>query len=225
MRKRHLGFGLISTLFAVGLRAVCAAQPTKVIELVGQDGVTSVAVIRVSAQNALLESPKSPETYLMTPEAMFAIRHQDRTYRADRLDELRAALKRKVDEIAASRGRSGIESAIEFRVTEQIDTISGWRARRIMKLRNEKPEEDIWASSDLMPAALRAAWDSLWAGMPPDYWTKVNGEPGLPELILLYGVPLRILDRDGQTVVQARVRDDQGSSTSFEVPAGYRKLP
>ena len=92
-----------------------------------------------------------------------------------------------------------------------------------MKMTGGKPEAEIWVSIDLLPAKLRAAGERIRSVLPEDYWGKVHGNPGLVEIIMLFGIPLKIAN-NGHSLYQARVLAGSSSNSSFQVPSGYRKL-
>jgi hypothetical protein len=54
-----------------------------------------------------------------------------------------------------------------------------------------KPEADIWVTSDLAPMKLRAAGEKVRSVLPGDYGKNARGNPGMAEIILLYGIPLK----------------------------------
>ena len=56
-----------------------------------------------------------------------------------------------------------------------------------------------------------------------DYWRRVHGNPGMVEIVMLFGVPLKMI-YDGHNTYQAKVVESSGPNSSFQVPAGYKKL-
>jgi hypothetical protein len=56
-----------------------------------------------------------------------------------------------------------------------------------------------------------------------DYWKRVRGDAGLVEIIILFGVPLRVT-YDGRNTYEARIVESPSSDSPFQVPAGYKRL-
>jgi hypothetical protein len=84
-----------------------------------------------------------------------------------------------------------------------------------------RAEADFWVSSELSPPALRALGEKVRTILPRDYWRRVRGNPGMIEIITLFGVPLSF--SDGSTVYQAQIIDSDSDSWS-KVPAGYKRI-
>ncbi|HEX5734556.1 MAG TPA: hypothetical protein VF131_17105 [Blastocatellia bacterium] len=203
--------------------ATALSQQSKVIELVANDGRSKIASIHLNDQNLLFESSDNLMSFLFTTEAFFEINHKDKSYRVQSYDELHAMASRKVDEIAKSQESTTTGPNVEFRLTEEADTISGLRARKIIKINGGKPEAEIWVSSELVPMKLRAAGERIRAALPEGYWKKVQGNPGMVEIIMLYGIPLKMVV-DGRDIYKVKMLDGSSSGRSLEVPSGYRKV-
>ncbi len=82
---------------------------------------------------------------------------------------------------------------------------------------------EFWVSSELMPQNLRALGERLRTILPKDYWRRVHGNPGMVEIVMLFGVPLK-MTYDGRNTYQAKVVESSGPDSLFQVPAGYKKL-
>lgn len=214
---------LMLAFFAYGKAGVVSAKQSTVIELITAETDVKFATIRLDDQNLLFESYNSPETYLLTPEAFYVINHKDKTYRVQSFDELQAAIRRKLSEIARAPETGAAGSDTDIKLTEDTDTISGLKTRKLIKTSNDRSTDIIWVSSDLVPPGLRAAGEKLRRLLPADYWKKVRGNPGIPEIIMLYGIPLKLVS-DGRTIYTAKVIQATDVSVPLEVPAGYRKV-
>ena len=222
---KNLALRLMSIVLAVTWPTAVLAQRSKpeVIELAATDGGSKIASIHLNDQNLLFESDGGSESFLFTGEALFAINHKDKTYRVQSYDDLRAMAKHKADEIAKSQESAGNGTGVELRLTRETGTIAGSRVRKLIELSRGKTEAEIWVSRDLTPMKLRAFGEKMRAILTGDYYKKAHGAPGLVEIIMTYGVPLKIVS-EGQNTYQARVLEDSGSSASFQVPSGYRKV-
>lgn len=221
MRIKIFALGLMLAFFASA--GIVLAKQSKVIELKAKDGAAKIATIHVNDQSLLIEFNDNSMTVLLTGEAVYTINHKDKTYHVDSYDDLQAAISRKLSELAKAQENIVSGPNVEFKLTEETDTISGSKARKLIKMSNGKPEAEIWVSSDLMPLKLRAAGERMRAMLPADFYKKVHGNPGLPEIILSFGIPLKIVGY-GPDVYQANIIETPDSDTLLQVPAGYRKV-
>jgi len=203
--------------------ATALAQQPKVIELVASDGGSKVASIYLNDQNLLVESSENSMSFLFTTEAFIEINHKDKSYRVQSYNELQAMASRKIDEITKSQESTPIGPNVEFRLTEESDIISGLRARKIIKMNGGKPEAEIWVSSELVPMKLRAAGESIRSVLLEGYWKKVQANLGMVEIIMLYGIPLKMVV-DGRDIYKVKTLDGSSSGRSLQVPSGYRKV-
>ena len=220
---KNVALLFLSIALAFSWPANALAQQSKVIELVASDGGPKIASIYLNDQNLLFESSDNLMSVLFTTEAVFEINHKGKSYRVQSYDELQAMASRKVDESDRSQESTTFGPNVEFRLTEEADTIYGLRARKIMKMSGGKPEAEIWVSSELVPMKLRAAGERMRSVLPEGYWKKVQGNPGMAEIIMLYGIPLKMVV-DGRDIYKVKMIDGSRSGKSFEVPTGYRKV-
>ncbi len=223
MTIKYLTLRLMSVALAFTWPAIVLAQQSKVIELVAANGGSKIASIHLNDQSLLFEFGNDPESFLFTGEAIFTMNHKDKTYKVLSYDELQAMANRKADEITRSQDGAGNKPGVELRLTGEADTIAGLRARKLIKMSSGKPEAEIWVSSDLVPMKLRAAGERIMSVLGSDYWRRVGGNPGMLEIIMLYGIPIKIVN-EGHNVYQARVVEGSTSSALFQVPSGYRKV-
>jgi len=214
---------LMLAFFAYGKAGVVSAKQSTVIELITTETALKFATIRMDDQNLLFESYNSTESYLLTSEAFYVINHKDKTYHVQSFDELQAAIRRKLGEIAGAPEASAVGPNIDMKLTEETETVAGLKTRKLIQTGNGPSTNIIWVSSDLVPQGLRAAGEKLRRLLPTDYWKKVHGNPGIPEIILLYGIPLKEVS-DGRPIYTANVIQATDTSVPLEVPAGYRKV-
>ena len=223
MITKNVALRFLSIALAFSWPATALAQQPKVIELVASDGGSKIASIYLNDQNLLFEFGESPMSFLFTTEAFIEINHKDKSYRVQSYDELQAMASRKGDEIAKSQESTTVGPNVEFRLTEEADTISGQRARKIIKMTGGKPEAEIWVSSELVPMKLRAAGERIRSVLPEGYWKKAQGNPGMVEIIMLYGIPLKMVV-EGRDMYKVKMLDGSGSGRSLQVPSGYREV-
>jgi len=220
MRIKTLALSLLLAGFASGNPGVVSAK-SKVIEFVAKDG-SKISTIHVNDQSLLAEFNNNSDSFFFSDEAFFTMNNNDRTYRVQSYADLLANASRKAAEIAQSPEGADAGQGVEFKLTEETDMISGFRARKLIKTNKGETEAEFWVSSELVPSSLRALGERLRSILPKDYWRRVHGNPGMVEIVVLFGVPLRMTH--GHDSYQARVVETSSSDSSFKVPAGYRRL-
>jgi hypothetical protein len=102
------------------------------------------------------------------------------------------------------------------------ETISGFKTRKLISTSRGEPDVVFWVSSELTPLKLRAVGQRIRAILPRDYWKKVRGNPGMLEIIWLFGVPVRMTSSGHD--FQAQVLESSTPDSSFQVPEGYRRV-
>lgn len=221
---------LISVILALSCPIIVSGQQSKVIKFVSSNCETAITEsngdskelsFTLDDRNILVESGYPYITHLITAEAFISINHKLKTYSVQSYDEVEARLSRKAGEITKSQESTTFGPNVEFRLTEETDTMDGFRVRKILKL--GKPKLEMWVTSDLIPVRLRTFGESLKAIFPASFWEKVLKNPGWTEIIMLHGVPLKIAI-DGHTVCRAEIQESTTSNSLFEVPADYKRV-
>lgn len=221
MRIKILAFSLMLAVLASGNAGVVLAKQSRVIQLVAKDGA-KIATIHVNDQSLRFESNNNAGSFFFDDQAVVTMNHTDRTYRVQSYADIEASLSRKAAEISQSHESPGAPKGVELKLTEETDTISGLKARKLIKTNKGETEVEFWISSELLPPRVRALGERLRSILPTDYWSRVHGNPGMVEIVILFGVPLRMTY--GHESYQARGVNSSSSDSSFQVPAGYRKL-
>src|SRR5262249_35307375 len=190
---KNPALSLMSIVLAVTWPIAVVAQRSKpeVIELAATDGGSKIASIRLNGQNLLFESDGGSESFLFTGEALFAINHKDKTYRAQSYDDLRAMAKHKADEIPKSQESAGNGPAVELRLTRETGTIAGSRAHKLIELSRGETDREMWVSRALTRMQVRACGERMRATLPGEYYKKAHWAPGLLQIIIAYRVPLK----------------------------------
>jgi len=205
----------LSAILASTSSGLSAFRQAKQIELSSKDPGSKVVTFRVSARSLLLELIEGTESTLFMDEAIFSINNQDKTYRVQSYADLLANAKQK-----AASARSASDQGVEFKLTDETETISGFTARKLIRTTKGKHDAEFWMSRELLPDGVRKLGEALRSSLPQNYWARVHGNPGLVELAVLYGVPLRF--KADQLTYQARIIDTPESS--LQLPSGYKKL-
>jgi hypothetical protein len=222
MKIKMLSASLLLAVLASSSGGVVPAKQSKVVELLAKDGGSRIATIRVNDQSLLFESNSNSDAVLFSDEACFTINNKAKTYHVQSYAELQTIASRKAVEIAQSPENTDAAQGVELKLSDETDTISGLRARKLIKTSGGVPEAEFWVSSELVPQSLRAFGERLRTILPKDYWRRVHGNPGMVEIVMLFGVPLK-MTYDGHNTYQARVVESSSSDSSFQVPAGYEK--
>jgi len=223
MRIKTLALGLLFTVFASANADVTSTNKVTLITLAADGGGSNVVSIHVDDQRLLAEYDENSNAFLFTEDAFFTINKKDKTYRVQSYADLQAGISRKAVEIAHSSETANAGSGVEFKLTEESRTIAGLRVRKLIVSANKgEIETEFWVTSELMPSRLREFGETLRSRLPKGYWTTMHGNPGLLEIIVLYGVPLEIASK-GQKTYLAKV-SSSSSAFSFDVPAGYKRL-
>jgi hypothetical protein len=201
--------------------ASAAPKQSRVIYLVSKDGGSKIATIHVNEDSMLCEFNGNSEAALFTGEALFTINNQDKTYRVQSYSDLEAAARNKARELAQQTKTVDTSQGVILELTDEVNTISGVKARKLKKIVDNRSTADFWVSSELSPAPLRTFGERVRTALPRDYWLRVHGNPGMIEIIALYGVPLSF--SDGATVYEAQIKNADSDAWS-KVPEGYKKV-
>jgi hypothetical protein len=211
---------LVAVLTSSG-SGVASIQQLKVISLAAKSGAT-IATIRVSPQSLLYEFNDNADAVLFTDQAYFMLNRKDKTYRVQSYADLQEIASRKTAEIANSPQPADAAKGVAFNLTQDMETISGVMTRKLIKTRGGETEAEFWVSSELLPPNLRTFGERLRTILPKDYWNRVHGNPGMIEIVTLFGVPLKATF--GHETYEAKVVESPGSDSQFQVPDGYKKL-
>jgi hypothetical protein len=222
MKIKILALSLILLLVVPIAPRTALARQSRVIELVAKEGGSKIGTIYVNDQNLLAQFKGNSEALLFTAEAFYTINHKNKTYRVQTWDELQTGLSRKAGEIAQSQEKISGGPEIELKLTEETETISGFKTRKLIRTSRGEPDVVFWVASELTPMKLRAVGERIRAMLPGDYWKKVRGNPGMVEIIWLFGVPLRMTSSGHN--FQAQVLESSIPDSSFQVPEGYRRI-
>ncbi len=199
-----------------------SSQPVKTIELVGPEG-TAAVTLAVSDSSILVEGRDDAAVALLTPDAVVHIDHKSKTYFEYRYDEMKTLIDKKLEEFGKMPTGPDAGPQVDFKLTDAIAMIGGFKSRKLLKLDHGRTESEIWVCDDLMPANLRPVNEKMRRIFTSDYWRRSRGNPGLLEVVLLYGIPLRI-GVDGKDVLQARVSESVRPVALFHVPSGYQRI-
>jgi hypothetical protein len=225
MRKNNFALNFFVAILTLSLPAIALAQQAKVIELVKNDGGVKTVTITMDDEHILFEVANTSDVLLLTTEAAFTIDHADKSYHEVSYDEILALLSRSLNENAGGgevKPKAAVDPDVEIKITEETDSASGFKGYKFIRTNKGKPEIEMWLSTDLMPVKLRAINEKVRKTLPADYWKK-RPASGLHELIILYGIPVKIIT-NGKEIYHMQAGKSPSSSPSFQVPSDYKKL-
>ena len=200
-----------------------ARDPADALRISRRDHASSGAACGVDRDGQADTTRNDAAVALLTPDAVVDINHKSKTYLEYRYDEMKTLMNKRLEAVAKLPEGADVGPEVEFRLTDAVATFAGFKSRKLLKLNHGRPESEIWVCDDVMPANLRPVNEKMREIYTPDYWKKSRGNPGMLEVVLLYGIPLRVVV-DGKDVLQARVSDSVRPAAAFHVPAGYQRL-
>ena len=239
MLTRNLSLCLMVATLSLNWTAIALAQQAKVIVIAPSDckptdssinAKAATMSIHVNAQNILIELKDQAYSLLFTDESLITISHKAKSYSVQNYDELQATNKRNADNGDKYHERTGkwLGYNREFRITDETATISGLNVHKVIEVIGDKVKAEMWVSSESVPVRLRERMKSIY---PEDYWKKVTFKPMITDIIMLWGVPIKMIGtgeygnlRGRQVVCESRVFEDSISDKAFQVPPDYRKV-
>ena len=219
MKSRLLFLTLFSAIVAACGSGIVSAKQTKVIVLASKDPGSKTITIRASAKSLLLEFGENADGALFTEDAFMTINNKDKTYRVQTYAELLANARLEAARLAKTVEDRGPQD-VEFKLTELTETISGFTTHKLIRTENGEPSTEFWVSTELLPKSVRSLSDTIQTILPKNYLRRMRGNPGIVEMVMLFGVPLKM--KHGADAYQAQVMESP--DTSFQIPAGYRKI-
>ena len=208
---------MAAVLFGSGVSA--AAQQPRRVELVEPGSGRIFGTIHISSQAVTLESGDG-QSVIYTPTSLVHVNHKEKTYYEQTYELLAAMAAQAVKDLPAAKDAP---PGVEYKLTTETETIAGCRAVKLVRT-GRGASDSAWVCKDWQPPAMRKAGDRLAGIFPADYWRRIGGNPGVMETVLIYGIPLRA-ERSGKLVYDARVTAGTIPAGTFEIPAGYKKVP
>jgi|GEM_PF-6130768 len=229
---RNLSLSLILATLGLSWPAIPIAGQSKVIVIAPSDckptevdlsDSLSAMSIHVNAENILFDFGGTAMSCLFTDEGLILIAHEAKVYSVQSYDELKATHSRQVDEGDSYHKRTGKWLGNrEFIMTDETATISGLTTHKVIQMIGDKIEAEIWVSIESVPIRLRERMKSTYQ---EDHWKKASLKPWITDIIMLYGVPVKMVEKrkSGILVCEARVFEESISANAFQVPSGYRR--
>jgi hypothetical protein len=219
MKSRLLLLTLLLAIVSAPGTGIVSAKQTKVIVLASKDPGSKSITIRASAKSLLLEFGENADGALFTDDAFITINNKDKTYRVQSYSDLLASARLEASRLAQTGEDTGTQG-VEFKLTELTETISGLSARKLIRTEKGEPSTEFWVSRELLPPSVRSLSDTIQTILPKNYLRRMRGNPGIVEMVMLYGVPLKM--KHGTDIYQAQVTESR--ETSFQIPVEYKRI-
>lgn len=194
-------------------------------ELIAKDG-SLIARIFVGDDSLLLDPPIQQRGYLFKPESYVCLNRSDKSYAVHSYRDLLAGLPNKAESESYDRQNALSDVRMTgFRETGEIDLIAGFTATKLVRADREKGDIEIWVSEEITPPALRTVGWKIREMLPTNYWDDDFRLPTLLQAIVLYGVPLRIVDHEieDKNVEAIAMKTEDIAQTLFKIPSAYRE--
>jgi len=108
-----------------------------------------------------------------------------------------------------------------------MEVIAGIRATKLVRARQGTVKAELWVASEITPTTFRAIARNIRNKLPANYWDNNNEMPMLFQAILVFGVPLRIVDhqsqRDSGGLEAVAIKNEDIPDSLFEIPGEYRQ--
>ncbi len=207
-----------------GVEGTLLARHPCGVELIGRDGSLRARVF-VASDSVLLDFPAQQRGFLFKPDFYVYLSHRDKTYRVHSYVSLFPNLPNNAKDRFRQHLPASKISIGGFRLTGETDLIAGINAVKIVRARQDNGETELWVSAEVTPARLRAVGQNIRERLPANYWDDNNRVPTLFQAILLFGVPLRIVDRQNEAneVEALGIKEEDIPDSFFEIPSEYRQ--
>jgi hypothetical protein len=220
MKIRILAVSLLLA-FCFSNSGIAASGKSHVFDLIGNDG-SKIATIHIDEQSLQYEFDNDSEVVAFTGDSMVSLHRKNKSYSIRSYADLESIASQKAAELSRSQINTDANTTMVLDLRNETQKFDGVKAQKLVRTTNGRTDAEFWVSSELAPPALRSLGEKLRKTLPKNYWAQVHGYPGMIEIIMLFGVPLRGTYQGSHTF-QARA---VGNSTSdvFRVPTDYKRV-
>jgi len=214
---------LLIALSGARLEGTTLTRSAEGFELIAKDGSLTARMF-VGTDSLLLDFPIQQRGYLFKPESYVYLNRSDKLYTVHSYGDLFSGLPNKAESESYDRANASSDVRMTgFRETGEIDLIAGFTATKLVRAGREKGDTEIWVSEEITPPALRAVGRKIREMLPTNYWDGDYRLPTLVQAILVYGVPLRIVDHEieGKDVEAIAMKREDITHGLFTIPAAY----
>lgn len=225
MKYMILTLTLLLAFSGIGLEGTTLTTRAQVVELIAKDGSLRARVF-LGTDSLLLEFPIQQRGYLFKPESYVYLNRSDKTYRVHSYANLLASFPNKANSGSFHRQNGASDVWVAgFRQTGETDLIAGFNATKFVRTSRGKVEIEIWVSEEITPAALRTVGRGIRDILPTNYWDDDDRLPTLFQAILVFGVPLRIVDYESEAsgVEAMAMKKEDIPDSLFQIPSEYRE--
>lgn len=220
MKTRVLTVSLLLA-FCFSETGNAASGKARVFDLIGNDG-SKIATIHIDGKSLQYEFDNSSEVIVFTADSMVSLHKKNKSYSIQSYASLESIASQRAAELSKLPGSADDTAAMVLDLKTETQKLAGVKVQKLVRTSNGRPEAEFWVSSELAPPGLRSLGERLRKVLPKNYWAQVHGYPGMIEVIMLFGVPLRGTYQGSHTF-QARAVGSSGSG-AFRLPADYKRV-
>lgn len=224
MRSFILALALFVTIAGNGLLRTTFSASPRGLELMAKDGSLQARVF-LGTDSLLLDYPIQQRGYLFRPEAYVYLNRSDKTFIVRSYAQMLSQLRKDVNsENSGWQDQETGISAAGFEFSGETNVIAGLTATKIVRSSQGKIETEMWVCEEVAPAALTAVRRELRATLPANFWNHDRPIPALLQAILVFGLPLRIVDHNSESseVEAVAMKNVHIPDDLFEIPAEYQ---
>lgn len=225
MRLTLLTFALLLALTGSVVEGTTSSKHARGVELRAKDGSLTARVF-ADSENLLLDFPIQLRGYLFGPDSYVYLNRSRKTYTIHSYVNLVANLPSEPSSPSFD-SKSAVSDlwAAGFRPTGETDLIAGFNATKFVRVGQARGEVEIWVTEEMTPAKLRAVGREIKDTLPTNYWDNGNRVPTLIQAILVFGLPLRIVDSESESSYAEAVlmEPDAIPHRVFQIPSDYRQ--
>jgi len=200
---------------------IAASGKSHVFDLIENDG-SKIATIHIDEQSLQYEFDNSSEVIVFTGDSMMSLHKKNKSYSVQSYASLESIASQKAAELSKSRRNVDDKTPMVLDLKHETQKLAGIKVQKLVRTTNGQPDAEFWVSSELAPTGLRSLREKLRKTLPINYWSQVHGNPGMIEIILLFGVPLQGTYQGSHTFQAHAV--GHSTSDSFRVPADYKRV-
>jgi len=220
MKTRILTVSLLLA-FCFSNTGIAASGKSRVFDLIANDG-SKIATIHIDGNSLQYEFDNSSEVMVFTGDSLVSLHKKNKSYSIQSYASLESIASQKAAELSNSPVNADDKTAMVLDLKNETKRVAGVKVHKLVRTTNGQPDAEFWVSSELAPPSLRSLGEKLRKTLPKNYWAQVHGYPGMIEIIMLFGVPLRGTYQGSHTF-HARAVVNSGSET-FKVPADYKRV-
>ncbi len=216
---------LLSVALVVPGFEVTISDKAQVLEFIAQDGSLRARVF-FATDSLLIDFPVQQRGFLFKTDFYVYLNRSEKTYTIHSYASMLSNASNAVDpDTPRSQSTTPELSAAGFEPTGESDVIAGFRASKIVRITQGKVRTEIWVSDGIIPNALQAVGRKMRNILPADYWNDDHPTPTLVQALLVFGLPLKIIDHASQSgdLWAVAINNEGTPDDLFRIPPEYRQ--